>query len=269
MRYRISTLRDDPRLRRHFRRLHAVAWPRFLRDDALNAVWSRLYSDFPDHQIALVDGTGRVAAVGNTIPFIWDGTPRGLPDRLVDVVALGLDARERGRPANALSALAAIVDPRRRGTGLSARIVRAMARSAARHGLRALVAPVRPSLKGRYPLTPMARYAAWTRPDGSLFDPWLRVHRALGARVLRITPRGNTVRATVAEWEAWTGLAFPESGRYVVPGAFGPIAVDRARGRVRYEEANVWMRHPVPSPRRDRRRGPTPRVRRTAPSARR
>src|SRR5262249_33008199 len=164
MHYRISTLRDDPRLRRHFRRLHAVAWPRFLRDDALNAVWSRLYSDFPDHQIALVDGTGRVAAVGNTIPFIWDGTPRGLPDRLVDVVALGLDARERGRPANALSALAATVDPRRRGTGLSARIVRAMARSAARHGLRALVAPVRPSLKGRYPLTPMARYAAWTRP---------------------------------------------------------------------------------------------------------
>src|SRR5262249_26094989 len=112
-------------------------------------------------------------------------------------------------------------------------------------GMSALVAPVRPSHKGRYPLTPMTRYAGWTRADGSPFDPWLRVHWRLGASIVRIVPRGNTVLATVAQWEERTGLRFPDSGRYIVPDAFQPIAVDRRSDRVRYHEANVWMLHPI------------------------
>jgi len=89
------------------------------------------------------------------------------------------------------------------------------------------------TLKGRYPLTPMARYARWKCPDGAPFDPWLRVHWRLGARILRIATRANTVSATVAQWEARTGLSFPESGRYVVPDAFQSIVVDRRSDRVR------------------------------------
>jgi hypothetical protein len=73
------------------------------------------------------------------------------------------------------------------------------------------------------------------------------VHFKLGARILGIAPRSNTVRASVGEWEAWTGLALPESGRYVVSGAFQPIRVDRRRDRVHYNEANVWMLHRVPA----------------------
>ena len=73
MRYRVSTLRQQPRLRRHFQRLHAVGWPSFLRDDPVNALWPRLYSDFPDHQIALRDRAGKVVAIGNTIPIVVPG----------------------------------------------------------------------------------------------------------------------------------------------------------------------------------------------------
>lgn len=256
MRYRVVTIRQRPRFRHEFGRLHAVAWPAFLHDDAVNALWPRLYAEFPEYQIALTDRRGKVVAVGNTIPFVWDRSPAGLPDRIVDVIGHGVDARERGLRPTALSALAAIVDPRRRAEGLSTRMISAMAGLAAAHGLSALVAPVRPTLKGRYPLVPMARYAAWTRADGLPFDPWLRVHRRLGARVLRITPRGNSVRRTVREWEQWTGLSFPESGRYVVPDAMQPIVVDKTRDRVRYDEPNVWMLHPVA-----RRRSPIPRRR--------
>jgi len=36
---------------------------------------------------------------------------------------------------------------------------------------RALVAPVRPTLRHRYPLTPIERYAEWRLGDGLLFDP--------------------------------------------------------------------------------------------------
>ena len=253
MPYRVSTLAERPKLRPHFARLHSRAWPSFLRDDEVNTLWPRLYADFADYQIALRDGSGKVVAIGNTIPFPWDGTPRGLPARIVDVMRCGIDARTRGRPANALSALAAIVDPRLRARGLSTRLVVAMSALASRHALSALLAPVRPSLKGRYPLTPMARYARWTREDGTPVDPWLRVHWRLGARILGIAPRANTVHATVAEWEARTGMSFPESGRYVVPDAFEPILVDRGRDRVRYSEANIWMLHPRPGATRPRR----------------
>jgi hypothetical protein len=247
VRSRLVTAADRPALRRRIQRLHQVAWPPFLRDGAVNALWPRLYTDFPAFQFVLMDRRGRLVAAGNSVPFAWDGRPRSLPRSIVQVLRRAIDDRVRGRRPTVLSALAAIVDPRQRGVGWSAEVLLAMRRLAARHGLPALVAPVRPSAKGRYPLTPLSRYATWTRPDGSVFDPWLRVHFKLGARILSVAPRSNTVRATVGEWEAWTGLALPESGRYVVPGAFQPIRVDRRRDRVHYHEANVWMLHCVPT----------------------
>jgi hypothetical protein len=50
-------------------------------------------------------------------------------------------------------------------------LLQAMAGLARDAGLTRLIAPVRPSLKERYPTIPIDRYARWTRPDGSPFDP--------------------------------------------------------------------------------------------------
>jgi len=47
----------------------------------------------------------------------------------------------------------------------------------------------------------------------------------------------------VAEWEGWTGMAFPETGDYVVEGALVPARIDRERDLGLYVEPNVWMRH--------------------------
>ena len=63
-----------------------------------------------------------------------------------------------------------------------------MRTAAVRAGLDALLAPVRPTLKERYPLTPTERYLSWRRDDGQLFDPWLRVHERLGAEILGVCP---------------------------------------------------------------------------------
>jgi hypothetical protein len=52
-----------------------------------------------------------------------------------------------------------------------------------------------------------------------------------------------TVEGSVAEWESWTDMAFPESGTYVLPGALVPIEIDRDRDRGTYVEPNVWMLH--------------------------
>jgi hypothetical protein len=117
--------------------------------------------------------------------------------------------------------------------------------TAAAAGLGSVIAPVRPPGKARYPLTPMERYVTWTRPDGAPFDDWLRVHWRLGAAMLTIAPEAMVVEGGVAEWETWTGLAFPDSGAYVVDGALQPVVIDRERDRGRYCDPNVWMRHPV------------------------
>lgn len=109
----------------------------------------------------------------------------------------------------------------------------------------ALERGVRGLQRGRPPTTPMRHYLRWARADGAPFDPWLRVHWRLGAKVLRVAPRSMVVTGTVAEWEAWTRMTFPESGRYIVRGALAPVTIDRRRNRGRYVEPNVWMLHPV------------------------
>ncbi|MGZ4397496.1 MAG: hypothetical protein ACXVZ1_03660, partial [Gaiellaceae bacterium] len=104
-------------------------------------------------------------------------------------------------------------------------------------------APVRPSWKERYPLVPIERYATWRRSDGLFFDPWMRVHERLGARILKPEPRSLRITGTIAEWEEWTHTLFPESGDYWFPGGLATVSIDRAIDCGRYWEPNVWMHH--------------------------
>jgi len=53
------------------------------------------------------------------------------------------------------------------------------------------------------------------------------------------------VSGTATKWEEWTAMRFPESGRYIVPGALVPVTIDRRRNLGLYVEPNVWMRHGV------------------------
>jgi hypothetical protein len=153
------------------------------------------------------------------------------------------DRLDAGRPVNTLCALAAEIPPRARGRGLASMILKSMGMIAARHGFAYLIAPVRPSWKERYPITPIERYVTWRCDDGTLLDPWMRVHERLGARLGPPLPRSLRITGTVTEWESWTGLVFPESGRYVFPGALAPVEIDREAGRGTYWEPNVWMIH--------------------------
>ena len=220
-------------------------WPEFLyhTDATFNALWGRVRREFPDYQLVLYDDDAdRVVGRGQTIPFRWDGIFEDLPDGVDGVVRRVF---EDGGEPTALSALVAVVDPRYQRRSLSTLIIEGMRGVAAEHGLDALLAPVRPTLKARYPLAAMERYLAWRRADGQLFDPWLRVHERLGAEILGVCPGSLLVEGTVAQWEEWTGMAFPDSGSYVVEGALVPVEIDRARDVGRYVEPNVWMRHAV------------------------
>jgi GNAT superfamily N-acetyltransferase len=240
----LVTLEQRPDLAGQVRALGPVAWPEFLRHDPVcNRYWGSLYDTFARFQVVLCDPADTVIAAGHTIPLVWDGTTDDLPSGVDGVLERGVHDVERGRAATTLSALAAMVAPSHQRQGLSALILQAMRSTAAAHGLTALIAPVRPTAKHRYPLTPIERYMRWTHPDGSLFDPWLRLHRRLGAEFLQVAPQSLVITGTIQEWETWTDMRFPESGQYVVPGALQPVIIDLESDCGRYDDPNVWMRH--------------------------
>jgi len=227
----------------------ADVWPEFIHHARLNRNWHRLREDYPEFQLTLYDEeTDSVLGRGQTVPFRWDGSWDDLPDGVEGVFDRvfedGGEGWAGGEPTT-LSAVVAVLDPATQGRGLSRLVIEGMRTAAARAGLDAVVAPVRPTLKSRYPLTPMERYLAWRRDDGQLYDPWLRVHERLGAEILGVCPGSLVVEGTISEWEEWAGMAFPDSGQYVVEGALVPVEIDRDTDLGRYVEPNVWMRHPV------------------------
>ena len=247
---RLVTVAERPDLLPALRRLAGAVWPATMEyihhDTVCDRYWPSLTRHFAHLQPLLCDRRGRVVAGGYTIPFAWDGRPVTLPSGIDGVLERGMRDQERGRRPTTLSALLALVDPALQGRGLSRFVIRAMATLAARHGLRALVAPVRPTHKHRYPLIAMEDYVRWRRPDGTAFDPWLRVHFRLRARLLGVARRSMVVKGRVRDWERWTGMRFPATGRYIVPGALAPVTIDRRRNQGQYIEPNVWMLHPVP-----------------------
>jgi hypothetical protein len=142
---------------------------------------------------------------------------------------------------NALVGLSVAVVPEYRSRRVSQAVVLAIKSLALRYRLSGPVIPVRPILKSLYPTIPMSRYVYWQDDNGDPFDPWIRVHWRLGARIARVAPRSMVITGSVSEWEQWTEMKFPESGSYVIPGALCPVTIDLEEDSGIYVEPNVWM----------------------------
>jgi len=243
---------ERPDLIPAFDELGAAVWPKFIGgDEVIVKFWNGLFSEsLRRHQFLVLGrdryGNERVLATSNSIPFHWpepdDDT--SLPDEGWDaVLAGGIETLTSGRKANALSALAIVVSPDMRGSDLAERLIANMKADARHHGFQALVAPVRPTKKTAYPLTSFTDYMAWTIADGAPFDPWVRKHWQLGARIVKTAPRSMRVSASLSRWTEWTGLRFPVSRPYHLEGGLAPLMADCEGGTGLYEEPNVWMRH--------------------------
>ena len=230
---------DRPDLRaRRLEELSLLTFPEYMHHNAMGwRFWGRLYEDFPELQVVLVDGDELVAEA-HALPIPWDGTVAGLPSGWDEGFERGLTSAD---PPGALMALAISVSPTRQGERLSSRMIETFKDNARSAGLPAVLAPVRPTWKARYPLIPIERYLAWRRPDGSHFDPWIRVHEHVGGELVAPAPVSMTMEAPVGDWEEWTGMRFPEDGEYVFPGALASLVVRDGVGR--HVEPNVWLLH--------------------------
>ena len=218
------------------------SWPEFMMNDAVaNRYWRALNERHAAFQFALVEReSGNWIAVGNSIPVHFSGPLENLPDKGWDWALLtGMESSET---PNLLCALAIQILPDHRGGGLSTLMIKIMKAIGHAAGLDQLIAPVRPNKKCDYPLIPMEAYVEWSRAD-ERFDPWLRVHQRLDARILKVCPEAMRIVGSIPEWEAWTGLSFQTSGEYIIPGALNPITIDMDRDEGLYIEPNVWMLH--------------------------
>ena len=225
-----------------------AVWPEFMHHDAVaEHYWDDLFTRFPAYQFAALDaGSQNVVGLGNSVSLAWHRHPADLPEEGWDwALTQSVADHEAGRVPRTLCAIQIAIAPAYQGQGISGHMVLAMQSLAARHGLSLLIAPVRPSHKSRYPLTPIDRYIHRKNPEGLPFDPWLRVHARLGAELVKVCRQAMRITGTVGEWEEWTGMRFPESGAYVVPGALVPVEFDLAADNGTYIEPNVWMAHHI------------------------
>ena len=230
---------DRPDLREiRYEQLSSLTFPEYLQNNAMgDRFWGRLYTDFPDFQVALLDGDELVAEA-HALPVPWDGTLEGLPSGWDEGFELGMTS---GLEPGALMALAISVQPGRQGQRLSSRMIQAFRDTARAAGLEHVLAPVRPTWKERYPLIPIEDYVNWRREDGMHFDPWLRIHERVGGEILTVAPQSMTMEAPVSDWEEWTEMRFPADGEYVFPRALATLVVKDGVGR--HVEPNVWVRH--------------------------
>ena len=239
----IVTTADRPDLDDQARAALRGVWPEFIFHDPLAAECiERVEAYFPRYDVLLL-ARGEVVAGGWGVPIRWNATSAALPDGYDGAMARAVEGHENSVGPDSLCIMAAAVKPGHQGTGLAGQVLTALRERAVSGGLHRVIAPVRPALKARYPLTPMSRFARWARDDGLHLDPWIRTHQRLGARILRPAPRSMLITGTVAEWEEWAKMAFPQTGRYVVPDALDLVHIDREADRGTYAETNLWMRH--------------------------
>jgi GNAT superfamily N-acetyltransferase len=243
MALRFPTMAERADLRPRARELMST-WPDFMHHDPVaNEYFGRVRDEHAALQFfAWDDESDVVVAEGDAVPATWDGDPETLPDGGLDAILEASFADDAPRP-NVLCALQIVIGSGHQGRGVSIRMIERMAELGREHGFDALIAPVRPSLKHRYPLADIERYIRWRRQDGTHIDPWLRTHERFGGEILGVAARSMVIPGTVSEWEEWAGMAFPESGIYVVAGALVPIQIDIEADRGLYVEPNVWMRH--------------------------
>lgn len=244
--FKFITPSNHSRYRDLVRGLNSTAWPEFMLHDAVaNENWHHLLDSFPDYQLALYDPENdRVAAMANSIPLRWDDSLENLPDGGWDwAFEEAVRQHLQGIAPNHHCAIQVAIHPDYQSRRLSMPMVKKVRSVTKARGLQALIIPVRPSEKSKYPLSSLEEYVTWQNEVGLPFDAWLRVHAKLGGRIVKVCHRSKTVRGSRTEWEAWTGMKFPRSGRYVIPDALSPVEMDIEKDEGVYIEPNVWMVH--------------------------
>lgn len=75
------------------------------------------------------------------------------------------------------------------------------------------------------------------------FDPWIRTHIKMGASMIKVAEQFMVTPASIKQWEEWTRMKLPSSGRYIINEGLFPLEDDVSANEGVYIEPNVWLRH--------------------------
>ena len=240
---RVITTSDRPDLAEQGSAALLADWPEFiLHERCAPELMGRAWEYFPEFDVRLLEDD-MVTAGGWAVPLQWNGVAGELPDGYDGALTSALAGYRSAAAPDTMCVMAVAVAVTASALAWPARSSPRCVTGRRRPGSRRVIVPVRPTLKSRYPLTSMADFAGWARDDGLHLDPWIRTHQRLGAEILCPAPRSMIVTGTVAEWQGWAGMAFPQTGSYVVPGALDLVDIDAEGDRGSYAETNLWMRH--------------------------
>ena len=244
MALQVFSIKEKPELRKYHSEIGDRVWPVFMGNDSvLLNNWEDLYRTFPEYQLTFIND-GKIVGMANSIPFYRDMPLENLPEEGWDWVLLkGLKDKKDNSKPNTLSGLQVAIDTPYQNKGYSPLMVKEMRQLASRMGLPHLVVPLRPTMKSMHPLMPISQYVAWKREDGLPYDPWLRVHVKIGARIIKPCNRSMYITGSISKWEEWTGKKFPKSGEYNIDGALTLIKIDLKRNIGEYIEPNIWIVH--------------------------
>lgn len=225
-----------------------ASWPPFMwQGEVAKEHWGEFFERFKKYQSVLVEiSENRVVAVGHSLPFRWDLELADLPEEGWDwVIEKAIQDDKNGVTPNILAAVFVGVREEYKKHGLSRSILLSFQPTARTHGFENLVIPVRPNEKPNYPLTSMDDYITWKNEAGMPFDAWLRIQERAGGKFIKVCHRSKTVRGSRMEWESWTGMKFPQSGLYIIPGALNPMEINIEKDEGIYIEPNVWIVHKI------------------------
>ena len=240
MNVKLLSLEDSPGLKTG--QVMKDVWPQFMTPTGSSMkYWAQMRKQFPSYQLCLCE-EDKVLGLGNSIPITWSGLTEDLPLDWTDTLVRGVENRG---VADTLAAVNIAIHPNAQRLRFSQRLLSELKNLACQKGFQRMIVPVRPSFKVDYPLTPFESYIHWTREDGAPFDPWIRTHWKLGAKIIKPIPKAFTVRGSVGEWEQWTNMKFPESGAYIVKGALQPIEINVEEDYGEYDDPNVWMEYKI------------------------
>jgi hypothetical protein len=241
MKIQVSVLADNADLRKRMAMLEDESFPKYLNEEPIwLKVQEDIFANFSAYHLFLIDAeTNDTVGVSINVPLCWNGLPEDLPT-YNGLLTRCLDEHQAGRKPTALCAILGAVSPSYRSKGVFKRVFAETTELLKKHDIRHFLSPVRPSNKQLYPNFDIADFLSWRSPDGQLIDPWLNSFEQQGAKFLGIARDAITVNAPVEQWTKWTGMQFPVSGDFVIPGGHRMLKVDRASGVARYAEDHVW-----------------------------
>lgn len=242
MNYKVVTFKERPDLYDLQEHICGKAFPEFLYYSEIAAkTWEKMIAYFKEYQLLLLHEE-QIVAVINCMPMNLDIPDNELPEEAFNWgMEKGIKDFEAGKKMNAALGIQIIIPAEFQGKGLSSIATQELKNMCIKMGIKRLIIPIRPTLKSKYPINDIDKYIKWKNKDGLPFDPWLRVHVRKNAKIINACKKAVEIKGTVNQWETWTNMKFPESGKYVVEGALCPVVINRKKNLGTYIEPNVWV----------------------------